>query len=224
MKHPYFFRNRSEAGKKLAHEILALNLQDPLVLALPRGGLPIAKEVALKLNAPLDVLIVRKIGAPFNLEYGIGAMSEDLKPLFRDDSLISNKRFSNEIKDIVQEEKQEVKRRIYHYRENRLLPRIMGRTVILVDDGIATGITAAAAAQYVWNMGPKQVIVASPVGPEVDDPLLKKFVSHVFCIYRPKTFTGVGQWYLDFSEVSDAEVMSILREFHPDGDGRMEYT
>lgn len=215
MEYLYQFNDRTEAGIKLALELAKYKFQDPLILALPRGGVPIAKEIALELKASMDVLIVRKIGAPFDQEYGIGGMAEDFFPLFNEEARRPFVAYSAEIDEIVSEEKVELKRRIAHYRGGRLLPSMKGRSVILVDDGIATGITATAAAKFIRGMNAKEVIIASPVCPREINQTLQKYADQVICLNRPSPFLGVGQWYKDFRQVSDAEVMSILREFHP---------
>lgn len=222
MTHPYQFKDREEAGKKLAEELDSLHLRDPLILALPRGGLPVAREVAIKLHAPLDVLIVRKIGAPFNPEYGIGAMSEDFHPLFNPAAMLSEGYYKEEIERIVAEEKLELQRRINNYRGGRPLPRVVGKTVILIDDGVATGITAAAAAKFLKNVGAQQVIIAAPVCPQGNDPLLEKYSDQIICLQRPPMFSAVGQWYRIFNQVSDAEVLTTLEEFHPSQDERRD--
>jgi len=222
MTRPYQFRDRIEAGKKLAEQLDSLHLHDPLILALPRGGLPVAREVALKLRAPLDVLMVRKIGAPFNPEYGIGAMCEDFHPLFNPAAMLSEGYFKEEIERVVAEEKLELQRRINNYRGGRPLPRMVGKTVVLVDDGVATGITAAAAAKFLKNVGAEHVIIAAPVCPQGNDPLLEKYSDQIICLQRPPMFSAVGQWYRDFNQVSDAEVITILEEFHPSQDERRD--
>jgi putative phosphoribosyl transferase len=222
MTHPYQFRDRIEAGKKLAEELDSLHLRNPLVLALPRGGLPIAREVAIRLHAPLEVLIVRKIGAPYNPEYGIGAMCEDFHPLFNPAAMLSEEYYKEEIERIVADEKLELQRRINNYRGRRPLPRMVGKTVILIDDGVATGMTAAAAAKFLKNVGAEQVIIAAPVCPKGNDPLLEKYSDQIICLQRPPIFSSVGQWYLNFDQVSDAEVMNILEEFHPSQDERRD--
>jgi putative phosphoribosyl transferase len=222
MEYPHLFADRSEAGKLLADELVTLQLTDPLVLALPRGGVPVAKEIALKLNASLDVLVVRKIGSPSSKEYGIGAMSEDFKPLFSNSTLLSESYFADDIKEVIEDEKWELKRRISQYRGHRTLPRILGRTVILVDDGISTGVTAAAAAKYVRSMGPEKVIIASPVCPRENDPWLEKYADRVFCLQRPPSFSGVGQWYINFNPVTDQEVLSTLKQFHTTEEDRRQ--
>lgn len=218
MRRGYIFQDRAEAGQELAQVLKASNLKDPVVLALPRGGVPVAREIAIELKTSLDVLIVRKIGAPFNLEYGIGAMSEDFQPLFSPSSKIYQLDYGEEIKMIVHEEKQEALRRIRHYRGHRDLPPMKERTVIIVDDGIATGITATVGAKYLKSRGAAEIIVAVPVCPPEDDPWMLRYIDRIIALERPSGFSGVGQWYSDFSQVTDQQVLRILREFHPEGE------
>ena len=123
--------------------------------------------------------------------------------------------YSDEIDRIVSDEKKELKRRIEHYRGSRKLPPIEGRSIILVDDGIATGITAAAAAKYIRGKSPREIIIASPVCYSENGQMLTRYADQIICLNRPHPFSGVGQWYRDFRQVSDAEVMKILSEFHP---------
>lgn len=223
MQSDYLFKDRIDAGKQLAAELSNYHFEHPLILALPRGGVPVAKEVAHALKAPMDVLIVRKIGAPFNEEYGIGGMCEDFVPLFNEDARLAFAPYASEIEQIVDFEKSELKRRIKYYRGKRSMPSLLGRTVILVDDGIATGITAAAAAKYLKGLSAKEVIIASPVCPMETGKLLKQYADQVICLHRPRPFAGVGQWYRNFEQVSDGEVIKTIKEFHPGNFGEVSY-
>jgi predicted phosphoribosyltransferase len=209
------YQDRAHAGKVLAESLVELNLQHPIILALPRGGLPIAAEVARQLATTLDVLIVRKIGAPFNPEYGIGAICEDLVPVMSAQTFLPMDEIEEDVAEIIKNEKQELTRRVQLYRGERKLPDLRNQTVILVDDGLATGVTAAAAGKYVKSMGAKLVILAVPVGPQQRSSLLTKSVDQIVCPYTPSGFSGVGNWYFHFSQVTDDEVIRILDEFHP---------
>lgn len=211
----FLYRDRLHAGKVLSEIILKRELINPIILALPRGGVPIGMQIAEVLKAPLDVLIVRKIGAPFNPEYGIGAISEDLIPLMSAESLVNEEHLEEEVKEIIENEKKELIRRIQLYRGDRKLPEFQNRTVILVDDGIATGVTAAAAGKFLKSQGAKEVILAVPVGPRTLGPLVRRNVDEIICPYTPAGFSGVGSWYQDFRQVSDEEVVYILNHFYP---------
>lgn len=210
------YTDRKHAGKVLAESLMQLKLIDPVILALPRGGVPVAQIIADALKVSLDVLIVRKIGAPFNPEYGIGAMCEDFYPLFNAGELLPFEDLTEEVKDIVQAEKIELKRRIKSYRMGRKLPEIKNKEVILVDDGLATGVSAAAAGKFLKSQGAKKVILAVPVGPQSISDLLKTYIDEIICPYRPMGFHAIGSWYLNFNQVSDEEVMAILEHYHPE--------
>ncbi len=215
MNSQFKYADRDHAGRVLGDMLLERQLVDPIILALPRGGVPVAKIIAETLHASLDVLIVRKIGAPFNPEYGIGAMCEDLQPLFNAGELLPFEDLEDEVKEIVEEEKSELKRRIQYYRGSRELPNVKNRNIILVDDGLATGVTAAAAGKFLKAKGAKVILLAVPVGPRTVSNLLTKNIDEIMCPYRPSGFSAVGSWYQQFNQVTDQEVMDILRHYHP---------
>ena len=216
------YSDRHHAGKILSEILLERHLIDPVILALPRGGVPVANIIADTLRVPLDVLIVRKIGAPFNPEYGIGAMCEDLNPLFNAGELLPFEDLEDSVIKIVQEEKAELKRRIQHYRGGRDLPDVRNKNVILVDDGLATGVSAAAAGRFLKAKGAKRIFLAVPVGPQTVSDLLKANIDEIICPYKPTEFHAIGSWYVNFEQVSDEEVMSVLRHYHPDGSNFLE--
>lgn len=216
MTTPFRYSNRQEAGKILAEILKEKEIVNPVLLALPRGGVPVAAEIAKDFQLSFDVLNVRKIGAPFNPEYGIGAMCEDLNPLFNAGELLPLEDIQDEVKAIVQAEKDELKRRIKKYRGKRALPDIKNRNVIIVDDGLATGVTAAAAGRYLKIMGARKVYLAIPVGPAHDGELLRENIDEVICPYRLSLFSSIGQWYKEFNQVTDAEVLSLLHRYHPE--------
>lgn len=209
------YQDRAHSGRVLSEAVAELHIQNPIVLGLPRGGVPVAAEVARQLAVPMDVLIVRKIGAPFNPEYGIGAICEDLVPVMSAQSFLPVEDIEEDVAEIIENEKRELSRRIKLYRGDRKLPLLKNQTVILVDDGLATGVTASAAGKYVKSMGAKLVILAVPVGPQHRSSLLSKSVDQVVCPYTPSGFSGVGNWYFHFSQVSDDEVIQVLNQFHP---------
>lgn len=216
MINQFKYADRDHAGRVLGDMLLERQLKSPIIFALPRGGVPVAKIIAETLHVPLDVLIVRKIGAPFNPEYGIGAMCEDLQPLFNAGELLPFEDLEEEVREIVEEEKTELKRRIQYYRGSRELPVVKNRNIILVDDGLATGVTAAAAGKFLKSKGAKVILLAVPVGPRTVSDLLTKNIDEIMCPYRPSGFSAVGSWYQQFNQVSDQEVMDTLRHYHPE--------
>lgn len=206
------FQNRKDAGRRLARFLGDLQLDHPIILALPRGGVPVAAEVAKTLGTDLDVVIARKLGAPEYPEFGIGAISEDETPLFSQDAqpyLLYQKR---KVFEAVRDEITELRRRVQLYRGGRELVSVKDRTVVVVDDGIATGVTAAASAKFLRTLKPKKLILAAPVGP-MQNPWLNKYFDEVLCLERPERFRSVGNWYEDFTQVEDQEVIEILKQF-----------
>jgi predicted phosphoribosyltransferase len=218
------FKDRVDAGKKIGHYLQMKRFHDPVVFALPRGGVTVAREVARILHVPLDVIVSRKIGAPYHSEYGIGALSEDEFPSFNPNILSDYDIHGPEIKAIVESETEELRRRISLYREGRKLESLTGKTVILVDDGIATGVTAAAAGKFLRTLDPLKSILAVPVAPADVGPLVLDQFDEVLSLYSLANFSAVGQWYQEFNQVEDDEVLRILREFHPDQLGTWEAT
>jgi putative phosphoribosyl transferase len=212
--HNMKFKDRIQAGQKLGERLLIRGYSRPVILALPRGGVPVADEVAHILGAPLEVIVARKIGAPQHPEFGIGAISEDEIPRF-------NLNMSNyfdvtgaEIKAIVKAETEELRRRINHYRKGRDLPQLEGKTVILIDDGLATGVTAAAAGEFLKSRHPDKLIFAAPVCPSEIAPEIHKQFDEIVCLQGPHNFQAVGLWYENFRQVEDEEVMLILDRHH----------
>lgn len=205
------FENRQEAGKKLGSELLKFRDQNPFVLAMPRGGVPIGVEVAEILHAPLEVIIVRKIGLSGNREFGIGAIAEgDIKVL--DNATLEALGIDDEeLADTIELEEQELKRRVQIYRNGKQLPNLTGKTAILVDDGMATGITAKAAIKAVKKLTPKKIILATPVCALDTVESLKNLVDEAICLAAPFEFSAVGLWYRNFTQVSDQEVIDLLK-------------
>jgi predicted phosphoribosyltransferase len=206
-----YFRDRREAGRQLARHLAAYaNRPDVLVLALPRGGVPVAYEVARALNAPLDVFLVRKLGLPGHEELAMGAVaSGGVRVLNRD--VVEALRLPPEIIDAVaNRELQELERREREYRGDRPWPDVRGKTVILVDDGLATGSTMRAAVQALRQQGPDRLVVAVPAGsPETCDEFRDE-VDEIVCAITPEPFYAVGLWYEDFSQTTDDEVRELL--------------
>ena len=203
------FMDRKEAGRRLAEALEPFG-EEPLVVALPRGGVPVGFEVAKALIAPLDILLVRKLGAPFNPEYGIGAIAEGGVRLIRraDVELIGVS--DEELDAIVAQESAELERRQRLYRGNEEPHPVEGRTVILVDDGIATGGTAVAAGRALKLRGAAKVILAVPVAPPGTEERLGGEFDEVVCLEQPHGFFGIGQFYVDFGQVGDEEVIELL--------------
>jgi predicted phosphoribosyltransferase len=207
------FADRQEAGLRLAERLLPLAAQDPVIVALPRGGVPVAREVALALDAPLDILAVRKLGAPHNPEYGIGAVAEDGTRVIDPEAIAVLGVNGGVLEAIVERETAELRRRVALYRGERAPIELTDRTAIVVDDGIATGVTDAAALRAVRRRNPDRLILAVPVCAPDSAQRLREEADEVVCLQTPSLFYGVGQWYRDFSQVTDEEVVAVLEEF-----------
>ncbi len=207
------FSNREEAGKILGAKVKEKGYgKDSLVLGIPRGGVVVAKEVAKILKCELDIIIPRKLRSPFNPELAFGAISDD-DSLVIDESLVSLLNISQEF--IEQEKKtqlKEINRRRKKYNMDKLLPDMKGKTVILVDDGIATGATMKAGVISVKKKKPEKIIVAIPVASPQSVEELKEITDEVICLYAPSYFAAVGQFYTEFSQTSDDEVIEILKK------------
>lgn len=204
------FADRHDAGRRLAKRLIPLRAQRPVILALPRGGVPVAHEIALSLRAPLSVVAVRKLGAPENPEYGLGAVAEDGTVVINQEAVAALGVGRGDLERIIAREVVELRRRVARYRGDRLLPDLGGRTVIVVDDGVATGVTDAAALRAVRKRGPREVILAVPVcSPDAAEHLATE-ADEVVCLHAPARFEGVGRWYGDFEQVSDEEVIALL--------------
>lgn len=208
------FRNRSDAGRALAAEIVGRKLPaNTIVLALVRGGLPVGQEVAAALHAPLDIVVVRKLGVPWQPELAIGAIAGAAR--FLDHRLVRELGISSEqIAQIVDRETKEMERREELYRGGLAAPALSGRTVILVDDGLATGSTMTAAARYVRTFHPRKLIIAVPVGSASACAELARESDECICLATPEPFYAVGAWYFDFNQVSDDDVREILKRSH----------
>lgn len=205
------FANRVEAGRLLATELVTRKLQgDVIVVALPRGGLPVGLEVAKTFRAPLDVVIVRKLGVPWQPELAMGAIATGSFQAL-DEGLIRGLGIpSEEIDAVVARESAEVARREKLYRRGRPALDLHGRTVVLVDDGLATGSTMLVAARYVRSLKPRQTVIAVPVGSVQACQRLRKEADDCVCLATPQPFAAVGEWYVDFRQVTDAEVQHFL--------------
>jgi predicted phosphoribosyltransferase len=207
-----FFKDRVEAGRFLAQK-LARYASDPdvVVLALPRGGVPVAYEVAQALKAPLDVFVVRKLGVPGYEEYGMGAVASGGIRVLNEKTISYLRIPAVVVDEITAEEFTELERRERLYRGSRAPVDITGRTVIIVDDGLATGSTMRAAVTALRKKNPKKIIVAVPVGArETCDSFNKEVDTVAVCATTPEPFRAVGLWYRDFSQTTDAEVQQLL--------------
>lgn len=210
------FKNRTDAGKKLAAVLKSYQNSKAIVLALPRGGVVVGHEVSKELNLPLDVLVVRKIGAPFNPEYALGALSEKNTIVMGVNNDVEYS--TQDVKKIIDQEKTEMKRRIKVYRAGRSLPSVENKTVILVDDGLATGLTAKAAIASIWKLKAKQVIFAAPVCARDSLSTILPEVDNINCLLTSDNLTSVGSYYEDFSQVEDEEVIRLLEDAKRDGE------
>ncbi len=208
------FADRRDAGRRLAEALQRLRDEDPIVLALPRGGVPVAFEVARALDAPLDILLVRKIGAPYQPEYGIGAVAEGGVRFIRTEDVEVIGVAEEEVEAIIQRETEELERRGRAYRGEREPLPVEGRTVLLIDDGIATGGTAVAAGRALKARGASRVILAVPVGPPGSEMRLRGEFEEVICLQEPHGFFGIGQFYVDFGQLSDQDVIDLLAAAH----------
>jgi len=207
-----FFTDRIDAGKRLASVLKDFTGKNGVVLAIPRGGVVVGFEIAKALNLHLDVIIPRKIGSPENPELGIGAVAEDGTTIL-DNQLIKYLAVSKEYVAIeTQRQKHEIGRRLKLYRQDASYPNIKGLDVIVVDDGIATGSTMKAALASVRNRGASSVTVAVPVGSPSTIEELNELADRVVCLYTPEYFQAIGEFYNDFSQTPDEEVIRLLRE------------
>jgi putative phosphoribosyl transferase len=205
------FFDRLEAGRELAKLLNAYKGQkDVLVLGIPRGGVPVAFQVAAELHAPLDVFVVRKLGVPGREELAFGAIASGGLRFLDDEIVEAVKIPEREIELIAAKERQELERREQAYRDGRPPLMVEGQTVILVDDGIATGSSMQVAINALRRMKPARLVVATPVAPASTCRRLRREVDELICVYLPVSFYGIGEFYEDFSQVSDEEVAELL--------------
>jgi putative phosphoribosyl transferase len=205
------FQNRVEAGRVLAERLIEYaGREDVLVLALPRGGVPVAYEVAKALGAPLDVFIVRKLGVPGHEELAMGAIASGGVVVLNDEVVRGLKIPREVIEQVARAELAELRRREREYRGDRPPPDVRGKTVILVDDGLATGSTMRAAAVALRRLGPTRIVVAVPVAAAETCEEFRQEVDETVCAITPEPFYAVGLWYEDFSQTTDEEVRELL--------------
>jgi putative phosphoribosyl transferase len=204
------FRDRAEAGQLLAAELQRYADKQPVVLALPRGGVPVGYEIAKRLDAPLDVWMVRKVGVPWHPELGVGAVAEGGYVYLAPDTMAQVGLGEDEVSRVVEAKTAEVEDRVRRFRGGRPRTPLRGRTIILVDDGIATGGTMRAAIAAIKAEGPRKLVLAVPVA---DEDLLESLATEVddlICLLTPPRLYAIGVWYEDFQQVTDEEVIRLL--------------
>jgi putative phosphoribosyl transferase len=209
------FEDRVDAGRKLAAALASYKDKAPVVLALPRGGVPVAAEIATALAAPLDLILVHKIGVPGNRELAMGAVVDGATPIVvRNEDIIQLIGVSeSEFKAVCDRELEEIDRRRARYLGERERVNLAGRTAIVVDDGIATGATTRAALQATRMRNPNTLVLAVPVAPTDTLTTLRKEVDDLICLEDHEAFGAIGYYYLDFSQITDEEVIEILKKF-----------
>ncbi|HYB03959.1 MAG TPA: phosphoribosyltransferase [Nitrososphaerales archaeon] len=206
------FRDRKEVGQLLADRIRKLNIKNPIVLAIPRGGVPVAREIALAIRAPLDLVITRKIGFPGEPEYAIGAVTQE-GHIIVDHQTVSRMGVTEKyLKEEAERQTKEIQSRMERYRGETSYPDLKGKDVIIVDDGIATGNTILAAIESVRRKNPASIILAIGVAPPDAIRKLTKSVDSVICLDTPEPFFSIGEFYVSFEQVDDDEVQRILTE------------
>jgi predicted phosphoribosyltransferase len=206
------FADRAEAGDQLGRALRELEWTDPTVLGMARGGVPVALRVAMALRAPLDVVVARKIGAPGQPELGLGAVTEDGPAYYDQHALAYLGLTEEELLPICERERGEARRRLQRYRQAVGPVPLADRDVILVDDGLATGVTARAAARQVRTAAPRTLVFAVPVCAQRGRGVLRAEVDDVVCLESPEEFRAVGIWYRDFAQTTDDEVIAILAQ------------
>ncbi|MEX2016131.1 MAG: phosphoribosyltransferase [Candidatus Hydrogenedentales bacterium] len=211
MDHEYVFSDRLAAGERLAELVEHLATEDPVVLALPRGGVPVAYPVARHLRAPLDVVLVRKLGAPGHEEFAIGAIAEGGYSVLNRQVVSQLGVVDEQLSEIVAREAEELDRRGKLYRGDAPPISVEGMTAILIDDGLATGATMLVAVEAVRARGPKKLVVAVPVAPPESCEMLRAKVDEVICAVTPDPFRSVSLWYRQFQQTTDDEVRDLLQ-------------
>ena len=205
------FRNRADAGRRLASRLEGLRGKDAVILGLPRGGVPVAAEVARALAAPLDIILVRKLGVPAQPELGMGAIGESGARVINPDVVRYAQVSEAQLAEVERRERAELQRRALRFRGGAPHEPLVGRIAVIVDDGIATGSTARAACQVARALGAATVLLAVPVAPLGADVAMRGDADEVICLEMPERFLAIGEWYEDFAQTSDEEVVALLR-------------
>ncbi|GAA2717088.1 MULTISPECIES: phosphoribosyltransferase family protein [Streptomyces] len=205
------FTDRVDAGRRLAGRLEHLRAEDPVVLGLPRGGVPVAYQVARALGAPLDVILVRKLGVPYHRELGFGAIGEGGVRVVSEDIMRLSRVDEDDLAEVERGEQAEMSRQAERFRGGRPRVPLEGRTAVLVDDGIATGASASAACRVARAHGAARVVLAVPVAPPDAAAALRRECDEFVCLSTPAAFSAVGEWYHDFSQTADKEVVELLR-------------
>ncbi|SHH10387.1 phosphoribosyltransferase [Streptoalloteichus hindustanus] len=206
------FEDRREGGRHLAAQLVRMEWTDPVVLGLARGGVPVAFEIARALGAPLDVAVARKIGAPFQPEFGVGAVTVGGPPIYDSGSLAMLRLRAEDLSDVCERERAEARRRVELYRAGRPGVPLAGRDVIVVDDGLATGVTARATLRALREERPLRLVFTAPVCAPDSAEVLRSEADLVLCAAEPVDFRAVGRWYRDFGQTTDDEVLELLDE------------
>ena len=204
------FEDREDAGRRLAERLTRYSDERPVVFALPRGGVPVGFEISRSLGAPLDVVVSRKLGAPGQPEFGIGAVAPGGVRVLNGNVVERLGIPDDYLEAVTRKELAEVERRLRHFRGDRPEPEVRDRTVILVDDGLATGVTARAAVEALRRLGPRRLILAAPVCAAQTAGLIGPEVDELVCLETPSDLGAIGFWYRDFSQTSDEEVIELL--------------
>jgi len=206
------FRDRADGGRQLARKLTAYaNRSDVLVLGIPRGGVPVAFEVAQALHAPLDILLVRKLGTPGQKELAMGAIASGGIRIVNHELVAELGISANQLAEVIAAQEAELHRREQLFRGSRPDISAQGRIIILVDDGIATGSSMRAAIDALRTLQPKKIVVAVPVAPSRADVQIKGVADEFVCVLKPEWFFGIGQFYEDFSQTEDSEVQALLQ-------------
>ena len=214
------FRDREDAGRRLAERLAGYRDEGPVVLALPRGGVPVGYEISRTLGTPLDVFVARKLGAPDQPELGIGAAAQGGVRVLNEDALEALAIPEGYIARAAEEETAEIERRLELLRGERPEPEVRGRTAILVDDGLATGVTARAAVAALRSHDPRRLVLAVPVCAAQTAKIPRSEVDELVCLEAPADLGAIGLWYEDFYQVPDEEVVGLLERARRERDGR----